>query len=72
MSDIRDLSPDYSSSLDLGDTILHECVCGSNLWRILASFEDYELTVYFTDAECAVCGTRAKVPTPLDRPGYID
>jgi hypothetical protein len=65
---IRDVTPDYSQSLDLGDMILHECPCGSNMWRIIASFEDYEISTYFTDAECVFCGTRAKVPTPLDRP----
>lgn len=65
---IRELSHDYSQALDLGDTILHECVCGSNLWRIFASFDDYQIATYYTDAECAVCGTWAKVPTEADRP----
>jgi hypothetical protein len=64
---IRELKPD-STGLDFSDIVMHECVCGSNLWRIFASFDDYEIATYFTDAECAFCGTYAKVPTPLDRP----
>lgn len=70
--DIRNISPDLSKARDLGDMVLHECPCGSNMWRIVAVFDDYELATYFTDAECVFCGTRAKVPTPLDRPGSFD
>lgn len=65
---IRDLKPDYSQAFDLSGVILHECVCGSNIWNVKVVFDDYEIASYFTDMECAVCGTRATAPTPLDRP----
>lgn len=69
MKSIRQLKPDYTGSLDYQDTILHECpLCESNLWIVKAMFDDYEMSMYFLDMECASCGTFAKAPTPLDRP----
>lgn len=66
---IRQLKPDYSGSLDYQDEVHEECPeCGSFVWLLKASFEDYELSSYFLDMECASCGTFAKAPTPLDRP----
>lgn len=56
-----------SHPMDL-DVVTHQCVCGSILWRILASFDDYEISAYSTDMFCADCGARAKSPTELDRP----
>lgn len=42
-----------------------ECICGTNLWRILGSFdEDGELSFYFLDIVCAKCGAVAKAVTP--------
>ena len=55
---------------DFSDTIMHECICGSTLWRVIVSFDDYEISAYATDMECLECGTRAKAPTPIDKPGY--
>jgi hypothetical protein len=41
--------------------------CGSTLFTIQATFdEDYEVSAYFLDAECAICTTRVTAPTPLD------
>lgn len=72
MKPIRTLKPDYSGTLDHQDEIHHECPhCGSFVWLIKASFDDYELASYFIDMECASCGTFAKAPTPLDRPAFI-
>ena len=59
-----------NTGLDLSDTITHVCTCGSNLWHIVVSFDDYEIATYSTDMECLECGTRAKAPTPIDKPGY--
>lgn len=70
MPNIRELKP-QGPSLDLSDVVCHECVCGSNLWSVFVSFEDYEISSYFTDMTCAVCGTTATAPTPLDRPEEI-
>jgi hypothetical protein len=65
---IRQLKPDFTGSMDHENEVLHECPCGSFVWNIKASFEDYELSSYFLDMECSSCGTYAKAPTPLDRP----
>jgi len=70
-TNIRDIRPDYSQAVDLGDMILHECICGSNEFRIIATFDDYEIASYFTDAECLHCGSKFKCPTAIDRPGYV-
>jgi hypothetical protein len=45
------------------------CPCGSNLFRITATFDDetYEVSGYFIDdATCAGCNSLITIPTPLD------
>jgi hypothetical protein len=65
--DIRDYRP-ASPGMDLSDTITRICPCGSNLFRTVVSFdEDYEIALYFLEGECLECGTRVKLPTPLDK-----
>jgi hypothetical protein len=54
--------------MDQADEVKHICQCGSFVWNLKASFDDYELASYFIDMECASCGSFAKAPTPLDRP----
>ena len=46
----------------------HVCPCGSMVWNIKAMFQDYEISMYFLDMECAECGTRATAPTLVDMP----
>lgn len=66
---IRELKPDYTGSMDYENEILHVCpVCESNVWNIKATFEEYEIAMYFVDMECSVCGTYAKAPTLVDKP----
>ena len=66
---IRELKPDYTGTMDYAEMVCHECLnCESTLWNVKVSFEDYEISQYLLDMECAVCGTYAKAPTPLDRP----
>jgi len=58
--------------MEHADEVHHDCPhCESNLWTIKASFQDYELSQYLLDMECAICGTYAKAPTPLDRPNLV-
>jgi hypothetical protein len=45
---------------------LHVCVCGSMLWNVQVMFEDGEISLYMLDMECALCGTLATAPTPID------
>lgn len=58
------------TGMDLSDQILHECVCGSNMWKVIVTFDEYEIASYALDMECLECGTRALAPTPIDKPGY--
>lgn len=47
----------------------HECFnCGSGLFRIVASFENYEVSMYITDGVCAMCESPITVPTLEDHP----
>lgn len=51
----------------------HECAfCGSDMFKILAKFEDYELVWYTTSAYCFNCEAPVTVPTPADRPEGIN
>jgi hypothetical protein len=57
---------------DLSGIIMHECVCGSDMWKLIVSFQDYEIASYILDMECLYCGTLATAPTPLDDPRNED
>jgi len=57
---------DPGPKLDLSGIVTHECPCGSDLWKIVVRFTNYEIGMYFLDMECFACGTRATAPTPLD------
>ena len=48
----------------LGPT--HVCPCGSQVFNVMASFEEYELVWYFLDATCVNCGNLVTVPCPVD------
>lgn len=71
MVDIRDYKGTEDTGMDLGGTVVHVCPCGNNVFRIMATFDDYEIASYSTDGECVECGSRFKVPTPIDSPDYI-
>ena len=45
-----------------------ECpTCASRLFTIKAMFdEEYNVSLYLLDAECAMCHTKVTAPTPLD------
>ena len=67
--DIRDLlhKIDYSRAMDLrGNPIGDICVCGSDVFVLLGGFVDGEIAFYFTDGECASCGSMVTLPTPVD------
>lgn len=64
-SDVEDIA------LDLG-MVTHVCVCGSDTWKILASFDDYEISTYSCEMYCVVCGNKAITPTILDHPDYSE
>lgn len=49
----------------LGPT--HICPCGSQVFSVMAAFEDYELVWYHLDGECVSCGNLVTIPCPVDR-----
>jgi hypothetical protein len=46
---------------------VHVCSCGSQVFNVMASFEDYELVWYFLDATCVNCGNLVTIPCPADK-----
>ena len=46
---------------------LHVCPCGSQVFNVMAAFEDFELVWYFLDATCVNCGNLVIVPCPVDK-----
>lgn len=44
----------------------HACICGNKIFKILAVFDEGSPAFWFTDGECADCGTLLTVPTPVD------
>jgi len=47
---------------------IHICSCGSQVFNVAASFDNYELVWYFLDATCFNCGNLVTVPCPVDAP----
>jgi len=45
---------------------IHVCTCGSKLFKVGCMFEDGDISMWFTSAECAECGALVTVPTPVD------
>lgn len=54
-------------SMDLRGFPTHACPCGSIVWNLKVIFHDFEIAQYMLDMECAVCGSWATAPTPIDR-----
>jgi hypothetical protein len=66
MDEIINLKPDYTNAMDLRGEPLEVCVCGSRLWNVKCMFEEKEISFYFLDMECALCGSMATAPTLAD------
>lgn len=45
----------------------HRCVCGSDLFGVVAAFEEGVVAMYFTDVKCVACGALLRAPTEIDR-----
>lgn len=60
------LPPVQASDLrSIGPT--HACVCGCTVFNTFVQFEDYEISWYALDVQCANCGNLLKAPCPLDK-----
>lgn len=47
----------------------HECFnCGSNIFTINATFDNYEIAMYWDQGKCAMCDSPVTVPTLPDHP----
>jgi hypothetical protein len=57
-TDLRSLGP------------IHVCPCGSQVFNVAASFENYDISMWFIDATCFNCGNLVVVPCPVDDPEY--
>jgi hypothetical protein len=70
---ISDLKTDYKEATDVRFAgPIHECpICESNLWNVKCTFAEYTIAMYYLDMECAICGTKAIAPTPIDDPEYV-
>lgn len=66
-ADIIELYPrDYSNAMDIRGTPVTVCPCGCDVWILKVRFdkETGQIGMYFTDMECASCGTLANPPIP--------
>ena len=54
--------------IDLRGKPTEVCICGSLIFKVTCMFKHNELSLWFTDAECALCGALVTVPTPVDSP----
>jgi C4-type Zn-finger protein len=58
-------------NIDFRGIPTHECpICESRLFKIVASFDEYNIALWLTEGECANCGLKLTVPTPVDDPNY--
>lgn len=59
------------NDIDFRGIPTHECpVCQCALFKIYASFADYDIALWGVEGECAECGTKVTVPCPVDSPEY--
>jgi len=53
-------------SADYSGIPTHVCPCGSRLLKVNCIFDNNEIVLWFTDAECSFCGAKLTAPTPVD------
>lgn len=55
-------------SFDMSDTVTRVCICGSTWFKTIVQIdEEFEISAYGLDGECIECGTRVKLPCPVDK-----
>jgi hypothetical protein len=55
-----------SAKQDYSGIPTHVCPCGSKLIKTICIFEAGEIALWFTEAECGLCGAKLTAPTPVD------
>lgn len=66
---IYDMKPSsYDHAMDIRGNPTTVCPCGCIVWCLKVQFDSDsgDIDMYFLDMECAMCGTRATAPTPID------
>ncbi len=48
----------------------HACTCGCTVFNTYVQFENYEISWYALDVQCANCGNLIKAPCPLDKEDF--
>lgn len=48
--------------------VTHQCFCGGVTFKVLVTFQNYEIATYSTDMYCEGCGSRHRSPTLVDKP----
>ena len=66
-NDLQDMLDMEADAMDLRGTPTHECICGSRVFNLPVSFQDFEISTYYLDMQCVECGSIYTAPTPLDR-----
>lgn len=60
-----------TSGIDTRGIPTHVCLnCGSRVFKVAASFEDYDIAMWGLEAECYECGAPVTAPCPVDDPGW--
>lgn len=60
--------PDF---IDQRGMVTHNCFnCGSNIFNIQVTFDDYELGLMFPEGTCTGCDSIVTLPAPWDHPNW--
>ncbi len=68
MADLRSKPFTGKGNPDFKDTLTEACICGCASFVIVATFDEGEISGWFTNARCFDCERWWTVPTPLDVP----
>lgn len=58
-------------AIDQSGIVTHVCFnCGSNIFMIKATFDDYEMGLLWPEGICTGCDSTVTIPTPMDHPNW--